>query len=284
MANRKKDANLGEDIPQKQSIEEVVEEAALLRADAELQDEEEQKKAEEEAKIPEVEVDLDEEREKTKREVVDSLEKEVIEPLRKEIIDLKKVMSPEEKDDYDQFVEKYTKENGEAPQWKQVAFFLEERAVNRLKQEQKQEEESRKSAEEETRRAAEDQNEKNFQYWQSQLSQMEEEGLIPKQVEQKQGDPGFDARVKLYAAMQNTWNKPGATPVTNMYEVHQRFYKDDTSRSANRQPAGWDAPTDMGGSVSTGGDDEKMDYNEIHQGGRDLDSFIARQLKKIGLG
>lgn len=286
MANKKANQPIPpEETPkEKPELEELLQERDQLQAEEEKKVEEEARRAEEEAKIPEVEIDLDEEREKTKREVVESLEKEVIEPLKKEIIDLKKVMSPEEKDDYDKFVEDYTKEHGEAPQWKQVAFFLEERAVNRLKSEQESERKAQEEAETVAKQKQEETNNANFRYWQSQLDQMAESGMLPKMERSQEGDPGFDARVKLYALMANTWNKPGVEPVTNLYEAYTRFYGEDQRRPRNSQPAGFDAPTDMGGGSPMGDDEEKIDYAEIHQGGRDLDSFIQKQLKKLGIG
>ena len=269
-----------EKIPEKQTIEEVVEEAKVLEAEATIQDAEEAKKTEEEAKVPEVEVDLDEEREKTKKETIETVQKEIVEPLKKEIIDLKKVMEPEEKDDYDKFVEKYTAENGKAPEWKQVATFLEERAVNRIKAEQQAEKEKAETEKTNQEKTKQELVEQNVKIWNNQLDEMEKAGMIPKMEKNEKGDEGFDARIKLYGDMQSTFGE-GKTPVTNMYEVYSKFYKQGRPQGA--QPAGADAPISMGTNAEPE-DEQDFKYDEIHQGARNLESFIANTLKKVGIG
>ena len=180
-----------EKIPEKQTIEEVVEEAKVLEAEATIQDAEAAKQEEEKAKIPEVEVDLDAEREKTKKETIETVQKEIVEPLKKEIIDLKQVMQPEEKDDYDKFVEKYTAENGKAPEWKQVATFLEERAVNRIKSEQLAEKEKETTEKATQEKQKQELVEQNVKIWNSQLDEMEKNGMIPKMEKNETGDEGL---------------------------------------------------------------------------------------------
>jgi hypothetical protein len=257
----------------KQSIEEIVEEAEVLKSQAEIEDDEAEQKAEEEAKIPEVEVDLDAERERTKQETTEAILKDVVEPLKKEIGDLKQSLSPAEKDEYDTFVDDYTAKNGKAPEWKEVAIFLKDQALQELKNEQKAEADAKVKADAEAKEATEKQNAENFKVWQGQLDDMETRGLLPKMEKAEVGDPGFDARVKLYGFMQTTWNTPN--PSTNLYEVHTKYWKDEP-----RQPAGADAPVSMGESGGVSDDPDDYKYSDIHNGGRDLETFIAKELAR----
>ena len=269
-----------EDIPtKKQTIEEVVEEAEVLKAQAEIEDDEAQKKQAAEDAEPEVEVDLDAEREKTKKETLDAIEKDVVEPIRKELINLKETLAPQEKDDYDKFVDDYTEKNGKAPEWKQVSMFLEERAVQRIKDEQKAETEAAKKAEDDLKATQEATATENFKVWQGQLQEMEDKGMLPKMEKPEEGDEGFDARVRLYANMQASW-KTG-TPITNLYEVYTKFYKAEAARG--KQPAGGDAPVSLGSGGAGEDDTKSYTYDEIHSGGRDLEGFILKELQKVGV-
>ncbi len=267
MAKKNEQPNSG------QSIEEILEEGEVLKAQATIEDEEAQKKQEDEQAIPEVEIDLDEERERTKKEVTDSITTEVVEPLRRQILDLQETLSPTEKDDYDVFVDQYEKEHGEAPQWKQVALFLEDRAVKRLKDEQKTQEEERKQAEEVSAKQQEDQANENFKVWQGQLQELEDRGDLPKMEKPEQGDPGFDARVKLYGFMQATWKSQN--PSTNLWEVYAKHWKNESG-----QPAGADAPISFGNGGTGGDDDRNYSYSEVHKGAQDIEGLVIRELQK----
>lgn len=270
----KKDSKLAEEheVPQKPTIEEVVQDAEVLKAQAALEDEEARVKAEEEAKIPEVEVDLDAEREKTKKEVTESVTKDVVEPLKQELIDLKKTLNPESKDEYEKFVEDFRSKNGaDVPEWKVFAEFA--KASVRAEQEQvkKESEEAAQTA----KKQEESQATENFKVWQGQLQEMEDKEMLPKMVKPEAGDPGFDARVKLYGHMQATWKT--ATPSTNLWEVHAKYWKDEP-----KQPAGGDAPVSLGQGGAGGEDDKAYKYGEIHNGAKDLEGFILRELQKAG--
>lgn len=259
----------------------VIEDLLAEKQKLETEEAEKAKKTQEEAdakaKEPEIEVDLDAEREKTKQEVTDSINKDVIEPLKQEIVKLREIMNPEEQDDYDKFVNDFkTKNNGEVPQWKEVAEYLKNKAVEEVETRQKQAQEQQDKDKQESEKQTAATQEQNFKYWQSQLEEMEGKGLIPKMDKPEKGDKGFDARVQLYGHMANTWNKEGVTPITNLYEAHSKHYEEPT-----KQPAGGDAPVSIGQGSEGGGDDDKYDYNEIHQGSRNLDSFIYKQLQKL---
>lgn len=264
-----------EKLPEKQTMAEVVAEGYTAQADAEKKADEEAKKVEEEAKIPEVEVDLDAEREKTKKEVTDSVTKDVVEPLKQEIQDLKKTLNPVEKDDYDKFVDDYTEKNGKAPEWKQVATFLEDRAIARIDARQKEADEKKKQEEEATKKTQEETSNANFKIWQGQLEELESKGLLPKMVKPEVGDKGFDARVKLYGHMQNTWNT--TTPLSNMWEVHAKYYTQPET-----QPAGADAPVSIGTGTVSQDNPSSYKYSDIHNGGRDLEGFLIKTLKESG--
>lgn len=261
----------------KQSIEEVVEEAAVLRAQAAIEDDTVQKEIEAEAKIPEVEIDLNEEREKTKREAIEAVTKDVIEPLKQQIINLQETLSPTEKDDYDTFVDEYAAKNGgKAPEWKEVAMFLEDRAVKRVKDEQKTQVELAKQAESQAKAQQEAVANENFKIWQSQLEDMESKEMLPKMEKPVVGDAGFDARVQLYGHMQGTWKTQA--PSTNLWEVYAKFYKPQS-----KQPAGADAPVSMGDSGGMEDESKEYTYAEIHNGGRNLETFIQKELAKVGM-
>ena len=176
----KKKDNSVEEPQEKPQLEDLLAEKELIETEEAKKAEDAAKAAEEEAKIPEVKVDLDAEREKTKQEVQESITKEVVEPLKQEIIDLKKTLTKDEKDDYDKFVDDYTDKNGKAPEWKQVATFLEDRAVQRVKDEQSKAAQEAKDAEAAAAKQTEDQATENFKVWQGQLQEMEDKEMLPK--------------------------------------------------------------------------------------------------------
>jgi len=90
----------------------------------------------------------------------------------------------------------------------------------------------------------------------------------------EKGDKGFDARVRLYGFMQSTWKTE--TPLTNMFEVYSKFYKDDEQRRST-QPPGADAPVNMGVQNNSGAqDDGEIKYSEIHSGGGDLERTLTK--------
>ena len=98
-------------------------------------------------------------------------------------------------------------------------------------------------------------------------------------VKAEAGDPGFDARVKLYGFMANTWNKPGVTPLSNLWEV---LLKNKDQLSTGGQPAGHDAPVSMGEMTGSQPSDnsESLTANERNFARRDLEGFIAAEMSK----
>lgn len=262
-------------IPVKPEMEDLVAEAEQIRTDELQKAEDTRIKAEEEAKNPKQEVNIAEELEKSKKETIETVTKEVVEPLKKEIIDLKQTLTPVEKDDYEKFVDSYTEKNGKAPEWKEVAMFLEDRAVNRIKDEQKAQEDAKTKADEEAKEAQKNTENENFKIWQTQMLELEEKGLIPKMEKQEKGDAGFDARVRLYGNMQATWQTP--TPSTNLWEIHAKYYK-----PVSAQPAGGNAPVSMGESGGSEDDAKDYKYSDIHVGPQGLEALITRELTKAG--
>lgn len=268
-----------EEIPTpKPSMEDLLTEAHQIEADEEEKLQKDQEAKDAEKAIPEVEVDLDEERERTKKETIEAVTKDVVEPLKQEIIDLRKTLTPVEKDDYEKFVDDYTEKNGKAPEWKQVAMFLEERAVKRVKEEQVAQETAKKEEETTAAKLQEDQNTENFKVWQGQLQEMEDKGMLPKMAKPEVGDSGFDARVKLYGHMQATWQTP--QPSTNLWEVHAKYYTNEPSGS--QQPAGHDAPVSLGQGGGNADEGKDYKYSEIRRGAQDLEGFILKELTKAG--
>lgn len=261
----------------KPQIEDLLAEKDKIEVEEAKKAEDAVKIKEEEDKIPEVEVDLDAEREKTKQEVKDTIEKEVVEPLKKEIIDLKNTLTKDEKDDYDKFVDDYTEKNGKAPEWKQVATFLEDRAVKRVEDKQAQIEKERKDAEDTAKQEEETRATENFKTWQGQLQDMENQGMLPKMEKPEAGDVGFDARVQLYGLMQNTWKS--GTPLTNLFEVHAKF---GNQLKTTKQPAGADAPVSISETGGQSDDTKEYSYQDVHRGAQDLESFVLSELQKAG--
>ena len=282
----KKKVNLDEEAPkapEKPELEELLEEKENMIAEDEAAEADKIKQEEEEAKIPTEEVDLDAEKEQTKKEAREEIEKEVVEPLRKEIIDLKKAIAPEEQDEYDQFIKKYKAEHGDdVPDYKIFMEFATQKSEERLQQRQKEEQEAKEKAETEEKTKNEEQINENFRVWTQQLNDLEAKGLIPQMAKPEKGDKGFDARVKMYGLMQSTWNKDGESPVTNMYEVLTKF---GDQMKGSEEVAGADAPISMGDSANSGADDDQdYSYAEIHRGAQDLEGFATKVLNKVGFG
>lgn len=271
-----KKTKLGEEevpVTEKPQIEDLLAEKQLIEEDEERKSAVEAKKTEEEAAIPEVEVDLEEERERTKKETIEAVSKEIVEPLKQQIIDLKQTLTVDEKDDYDKFVDDYTEKNGKAPEWKQVATFLEDRAVQRVKEDQKAQEDLAAEEDKKQKETQESQAQENFKVWQAQLEEMESKGMLPKMEKPEEGDAGFDARVQLYGHMQATWKS--AVPLNNLWEVYAKYWTQET-----KKPAGADAPISMGSGGGSEEDAKDYKYSEIRNGGKDLEAFILRELQK----
>lgn len=227
------------------------------------------------AETPEVEIDIDEEREKTKKEALDAVNKEVIEPLKQEIGELKKALAPEQRDEYVEYVEKYKEAHGDVPEWRILAQFTKDLAVKEVEDRQKAQQEEAQKVQQDSHKAQEDQAAQNWKVWQGQLEEMEKSNMLPKMENPQEGDPGFDARLQLFAKMQESWKS--ATPMMNLYEVHAKHY----TPSSGKQPAGADAPVSLGNG-STAGDDQTYTYADIH--GKDIETLIMEEQKKAMQG
>lgn len=253
----------------------------LVAEDQAAKDEAARKAEEEASREPEKEeeVDLDKFKEEITTSTRETIEKEVVGPLKEQIDKLQKTQTPDEKDEYDKWVEEFTEKNGKAPEWKQVAVFLKDQAKAEIKAEQEalqaQEEEKQTQATKEQ----EDTANKNFKYWQEQLIEMEKQGMIPNMTKPEEGDPGFDARVQLYGHMQATWKSQ--TPITNMYEVLTKF----PLEAKSAQPAGDKAPVSLGNQGGGIPDDPlRPKYSEVHNGARDIESYAIKLMTEAQKG
>ena len=98
------------------------------------------------------------------------------------------------------------------------------------------------------------------QGWQTQLTELENDGLIPKVEDpNNENDPGRKARVALFSSL-NEFNKEREAanlPVTyNLYETYHRKYK-------GGKVAGEDAPV-LGGSIKpSGGASDEVSFEDI---------------------
>lgn len=277
---KKKDNSVPE--PKKTpELEEILEEGEKEREEADKKAAEEAKAKEEAEKNPPEEVDIDKFKEETKKEVEDKITTEVITPLQEQIAKLAEAgKDKQEKSEIAKGLEaleaKAKAENRDLTYAEALEFVTThatETALNKIKEEQKAEKEAQEAKEAEEKKAKTEQEEANFKYWQGQLQEMEDKGLLPKMEKPQAGDKGFDARLKLYGFMQGTWK--GDAPLTNLYEVYTKFYKEE-----NKQPAGGDAPVSMGQQAAGGKDDEQLKYSEVHKGGQDLETFLFELMKK----
>lgn len=279
MPKAKKDNSVQEEPKKTPELEDIMVEGKAL-------EEEEAKKAEETAKAKEeeekntVEVDLDEEAKKTEDKILEKVE-ETVAPLKDEIAKLAE--AGKDKQEKSQFakdleaLEAKAKAEGRdltyAEAFEYIANKSTETAMERIKEEQAEEKKLQTEKEEADKKAQTEQEEANFKYWQKQLQDMEDNEMLPKMVKPEKGDKGFDARVRLYGFMQSTWKSE--TPLTNMYEVFNKFYKPDAEKRSV-QPPGADAPVNMGGENSGGQEDAELKYSEIHSSGGDLERTLTK--------
>lgn len=273
-----KKSKLAEETPEvkeKPQLEELLEEKETIQAEEDKKLAVLEEEAIKDAETPVVEVDLNEEREKTKKEVLDSVTKDVVEPLKQEIGELRKALAPEQRDEYVEYVEKYKEAHGDVPEWRILAQFTKDLAVKEVEDRQKTQQEEAQRVQQDTQKAQEDQAAQNWRTWQGQLEEMEKAEMLPKMEKPEEGDPGFDARVQLFGKMQESW-KSGA-PMMNLYEVHAKHY----TPSTGKQPAGADAPVSLGNG-SAAGDDQTYTYNDIH--GKDIETMILEEQKRAQQG
>ncbi len=195
----------------------------------------------------------------------------------KEIEAAKEDQTPEQKDEYDKFVEDYTKQHGKAPEWKQVADFLKDQVKADLQaeveQEEKQEAETQKAQEEEQQKL----NDSLNKDWDEQLDELVKAGKIPsikdpnnnevqvitnaegKEIERIPLEPGKKARYDLFKAMYVASEDRIANkqkPLTNLKEIFYEHY-------GKKQPAGADAPI-AGARKSVSQTSPTFNYTDIH--------------------
>lgn len=217
-----------------------------------------------------------------KEALKEELKTELSEEVKKEVEALKTDQTPDQKDEYDKFVDDYTTKNGQAPEWKQVATFLKEQAKTELKAELDAEVEQEKQQELEATKAQESRqqetNDTLNKQWDRQIDDLVKTGKIVgikdpndvrvqdikdangKVIEQIPLEPGKRARYELFKTMYLASEEEiqaGGEPITNLKEVFYEHYNKD------KQPAGADAPI-AGIRKSVSQDNGRLDYNEVH--------------------
>lgn len=216
--------------------------------------EEPEKDPEKEVETPKNEVDVDAIKAEIESNLRGSIEQEV---SGKVVEKLKSAFGLEEKE------EKKTPwdKEGRNPTWTEALEYVANQTKEQLAAEA--EAEAQKEAQEKAKAQEVEKStvEQWNKYWDTQLTELEADGLMPKIESDKEDDPGRKARVALFETMHRVSSEreaKGLPAVTNLYEVRTRFYKDPTA-----QPAGADAPISGTRTASTADEGKTFTYADI---------------------
>lgn len=207
------------------------------------------------------------------------LKKEAQEAVRKEILEAisgKKDNEVEDpNDEYDTFVKEYTLKNGVAPDWKVVAQFIKDRAIQDIKAENEAERQ-RIAEEQKVQKETEDAQQENVnKYVDSQFDELYATNRFPKiKNAEDPNDPGVAWRRAL-ADQTMTINKERldkGLPTKTLVEVFFTQFK-----APNRQPAGVDAPISAGNAGGQGEDQEEINYIRDIRGSRTIRDILMRR-------
>ena len=127
-------------------------------------------------------------------------------------------------------------------------------------------------AQEEQEKEAKETNKKWNDFWDSELKELTESGKIPEVKDpENPNDPGKQARIKLFAKMQQLGlerQAKGLPPITSVKLIFYEHYQDE-------EPAGADAPVSFGKkNVSSDGDGSDYSYEDIH--GKSFDQLKGK--------
>lgn len=209
----------------------------------------------------------------------EQLKKEAKEEARQEMSDLLAGKSKEEaaevKDDYEEFVEGYTKEHGTAPDWKVVAGFIKEKAKTELKAEQEAEAKQAEEKQTEEKKTQEAQQETVDKYVDSQFEDLYKTNRFPRvKNAEDPNDIGKKYRQSL-ADQTITINKnrlENGLPTKTLVEVFFTEFK-----APNQQPAGGDAPVSAGRSGGSADNQEELDYVRDVRGSKSFFDILMRR-------
>lgn len=205
---------------------------------------------------------LDEEavKKQAKEELREELKNEVNQEVTQRIIEGITGKKVTDEPEYLQFIKNIQEKEKRDPTYIEALQFLKDatktEVMAELKKEADEETETEKEAEEtETKK-----NEEWNNYWNGQISDLEEATLIPKIADEKdQNDPGVKARIALFTAMTdyNATRKADGKPVTySLKEIYYEIY-------SKRQVPGANAPiTGINKGVSQ--DNKEYSYEDIH--------------------
>lgn len=190
----------------------------------------------------------------------EQLKKEAKEEALKEMAEMaEKSKAPEEPvDEYQTFVDDYTKKNGKAPDWKEVAVFLKEKAKEEIKADFEAEKTAEQAKAEEARKAEETQTESVNKFIDDQFNQLYSTEKFPRMKNPEDpNDLGVQYRRALAdQTMQiNRERLDKGLPTKTLMEVFFTEFK-----APNAQPAGADAPISAGKSGGTSEDAEEINY------------------------
>lgn len=178
-------------------------------------------------------------------------------------------------DEYEEFVKAETAKNGKAPEWKEVAKFIKERAKAEIKADFEAEAKTTADnlkVEEDNKKLQQDGVNK---YVDDQFDQLYATNQFPRMKNAE--DPNDLGVVYRRALAQQTMdiNKKrldGGLPTKTLMEVYFTEFK-----RPDRQPAGADAPVSAGRSAATGEDAEEINYMRDIKGSRSFVDILMRK-------
>ena len=226
----------------------------------------------------------DEPKEEVKEEVVVPVEEETEtvefdpEALKREAADLaKSEMEPllkgetkeetaENKDKYQEYQEKFFKDNNRQPTWFEVSSFLEDQAVERVRAEQAAEVKAREEEVTKAKTVEEQNNAATNKYVEDTLNDLYASDKLPK-IQDKADKDDYGMRVQKQLLTKvievNTQRiKDGAPPKT----IKEILYEDFEIPA--KEVAGADAPVNMGRGGYTPEDGEELNYTRDIAGAR----------------
>lgn len=215
--------------------------------------------------IPEVKPEVKPEEkpvEPPKEEEVEIKPEELVEEISTKVAEkLTPKEEKEVKDKYSEFFEKIKEEKGRDPNWIELSKFLEEQAVLRIEEKQKEAQKAQEKQREEEKKV----NEAFTQRFNKQIDEELEElyksgNLTPIKDKNNPNDQGVIERKALFQAMLDTNAQRAAEGKDTILSVARIFYGGYYTKP-NAQPAGSEAPVSMGhGTPSSGEEEQEVDY------------------------
>lgn len=272
MASKKKveeTEEIVEETPQEEEInyKEDIQDKSLKEIASEKPEEKIEEKKEEDSKGSESATVKEEVKEEVKIDP-EKIKEEAKKEVKDELADfLKGTKEEENKDEYDQFVDKYTKEHGHTPDWKMVASFIKEQAKGELKAEQEAQIKSQQEQQTQAKNKEETELEAFNKELDEELNEEYKSGNLPKiKNPNDPNDYGVIARKSLFETMAQVNIKrveSGQSPIRSISRIRANYWK-----APNRQPAGENAAViENRSSATSANDGEEYSYKDIHKTG-----------------